>query len=565
MLNFLSINNIVLIDKAEINFSAGFCVLSGETGSGKSILLDSLGLAIGFRSNLRLIGSNDNKARIIAEFDISKNPRCQEILQENDLIDAENSNFIRIRRSIQVNSQGSLTNKNIVNDIAIGANLLGNIGETLIEIHGQHDQRGLLNSSSHGEILDEFAQNNNLLKDLKSNYDQLKQAEAEIAQLKAKQDQSEREKDYLEHVIQELESADIQGQEEEDLISRKDKLVGKEKILKFLSELKSQLTEANSQLISSQRTLIRNNNIIDNFLPDSQEEFEKISVKIDQQNSEIDSAISGFDDIIRDVSTTDDNLDEIEERLFLIRSLARKFSVSIEELPNIILQSQEKLKLISREENLTLDLEKQLSNLKKEYQKIANELDKRRKRSALILSKKVEEELISVKMAGVKFIVDISNNDSTEPQSPRGYNKIRFLASINKNNPDDISKIASGGELSRFMLALKVSLMDVKSAPTIIFDEIDTGIGGSTADAVGKRLKSLSKSLQILVVTHQPQIAAKSDTHFKISKISDGSKIKTIIESLDKENREEEIARMLSGKNISNEALAAAKKLISDN
>ena len=590
MLNFLSIHNIVLIDKAEIQFNRGLCVLTGETGSGKSILLDALGLAIGFRSNLRLIGNDENKAQVLAEFDISQNQNCQKILQENDLLDADNPQLLRIRRSIQDNS----ASKVFINDVAIGVNLLAKIGESLLEIHGQHDQRGLLNPSAHGEILDEFAQNQNLLKNLKKNYEELKEVEEKIAELKAKKDQAEREKDYLTHVVQELENAAIKPDEENELVTKKDQIIGKEKILNFLSELKSHLTEANSQLISSQRILIRNQNITDNFLSDRKDDFEKLSEKIDQQNIELDSALSSFDGIIRDIRNSDDNLSEIEERLFFIRSLARKFNVRIEELSEVILQSREKLKLIVGEEDLALDLEERHSELFKNYQKLAEELSERRQKSALVLAKKVEEELQFLKMGNSRFLIDVSNVGASErilkqvqddsdshrhpelacPElvsrvsgsvtSPRGFDKIRFTASINNNNFDDISKIASGGELSRFMLALKVALMDVRSVPTMIFDEIDTGIGGSTADAVGKRLKILSKNLQILVVTHQPQIAAKADIHFKISKTSDAKKIKTVIEKLGEENRQMEIARMLSGETISDEALAAAGRLINN-
>jgi DNA repair protein RecN (Recombination protein N) len=556
MLNSLSIQNIVLIDKTEIDFASGLCVLSGETGSGKSILLDALGLAIGFRSNLRLIGNDENKAGVAAEFDISKNPTAKNFLKENDLLDAENPNLVRIRRSIQENS----SSKVFVNDIAVGVNLLAKIGEVLVEIHGQHDQRGLLNPSSHMLILDEFAQNENLLKNLKKNYEELKNVDEKIADLKAKKEQAEREKDYLEHVVKELENADVKLGEEQELISKKDHLVGREKILNFLNELKSNLLEANSQLIAGQRILIRNQNVIENFLYDEKENFEKLSEKIDEQNGDLDSAISGFDAKIREINNAENNLDEIEERLFFIRSLARKHNVLIDELPQVILQAQEKLKLISNEEKMSSELEVQRSKLFKEYKKLAAELSEKRKKAALILSKKVEEELKFLKMNGTKFLVEIFNDESRI--SPNGSDSVRFKASINKTEPDDISKIASGGELSRFMLALKVALIGVKSVPTMIFDEIDTGIGGSTADAVGKRLKTLSQNLQILVVTHQPQIASKADINFKISKNSQGEKIKTTIEKLDDKKREIEIARMLSGENISDEAVAAARNLI---
>jgi len=556
LLKQLSIQNIVLIDKAEINFASGLCILTGETGSGKSILLDALGLAIGFRSNLRLIGNDEKKAQVAAEFDISKNQNCQNILAENELLDAENPSVLRIRRSIQESS----SSKAFINDVAIGLNLLAKIGESLLEIHGQHDQRGLLNPSAHSDILDEFAQNQNLLKNLKKNYEELKEVEEKISDFKSKKEDAKREKDYLEHVIKELENAAIEGDEEEKLVAQKNQLLGKEKVLNFLSDFKSHLTEANSQLILAQRIFIRNHNVVDNFLADKKDDFENLSERFDRQNNELDAAISSVDATIREIANSENNLEEIEERLFFIRSLARKYNVITNKLEQVILDSKEKLKLMVNEEEISADLELKQVELNFKYQKTAQELSDKRKKSALILSQKVEEELQFLKMGDVKFVVEILD---TAP-SFKGCDKIRFISSINKNGFDDISKIASGGELSRFMLALKVALMNVKSVPTMIFDEIDTGIGGSTADAVGKRLKILSERLQILVVTHQPQIAAKADLHFKISKVSNSQKIKTVIETLSEKNRQAEIARMLSGEIVSQEAIAAAYKLINN-
>ncbi len=559
MINFLTIKNIVLIDRAEIKFSPGLCVLTGETGSGKSILLDALGLVIGFRSNLRLIGNDENKSEVSAEFDISNNQICKNLLQENDLLDAENPNILRIRRTIQENSNSKV----YLNDILIGVNLLGKIGENLVEIHGQHDQGGLLNSSLHGQILDEFSGNQNLLKEIKKIYDQLKEAEEKISNLLTKKEQAIREKDYLQHVVKELSSANLKDGEEDLLVTKKDQLGGKEKILNFLSELKSHLIESNLKLISSQKILIRNQNLVNNYLTDQKEDFEKLSEKIDEENIAIDSSISMLENLGRTLKSNDENLEEIEERLFYIRSLARKYNCNTNELFNIIFDATEKLKLLENEEEFTHQLEENKKELLKNYKKIAEELSEKRKKSALILSKKVEEELQFLKMENTKFLVEVLDSKDDLHYGPSGFNKVKFLSSINKNNFDDIAKIASGGELSRFMLALKVALMNVKSVPTMIFDEIDTGIGGSTADAVGKRLKILAKNLQILVVTHQPQIAAKADIHFKISKISN-DKIRTIIEKLDEKNREIEIARMLSGETISKEAISAAVNLIKE-
>lgn len=553
MLKSLAINNIVLIDKAEINFSSGLCILSGETGSGKSILLDALGLAIGFRSNMRLIGEGEKKAQVIAEFDISNNQNCQDLLGENELLEDKNS--LIIRRTISEDS----SSKAFVNDVAIGINLLSKIGETLVEIHGQHDQGGLLNPSSHIEILDQFSGNEDLLKNLKKTYKILREVENKISEIRAKKDQIEREKDYLKHVVKELENADIKIGEEEELVTKKDQFLAKEKIIKFLSELKTQLTEANSNLISAQRTSIRHQNIIDNFLSEKLEDFEILNEKIDKTNSDIDAAIENFDDIIKQVAGSEESLEEIEERLFLLRSLARKHGKTVDELALVIDQAKEKLQSISNDEENEIELTKEQKNLEKSYHKFAKELSEKRTKSAVTLAKKVEEELKFLKMEGVKFLVNLNFDNSKI--SNQGYETTRFTAAINNNNFDDISKIASGGELSRFMLALKVALLGTKSLPTIIFDEIDTGIGGSTADAVGKRLKILAKDLQVLVVTHQAQISSKADTHFKISKTRDG-KVKTIIEKLDDKGRHQEIARMLSGENITDEAFAAAKVLI---
>ncbi len=570
MLTSLVINNIVLISKAEIEFSDGLCVLTGETGSGKSILLDALGLVIGFRSSLRLIGIDDNKATISAEFVISNNKNCQNLLNENDLLDAKSPDLLRIRRIIYENS----ASKVFVNDVPIGVNLLAKIGENLVEIHGQHDQHGLLNTSSHLLILDQFASNENLLNNLKKNYDQLKEIDKKISDFKTKKDQIEKEKDYLEYTVRELENANLKDDEENDLIAKKNRLIAKEKILHFLDELKKQSLEASSNLFLAQKILIRNQGVISDFLSEQKDDFEKFSEIIDRQISDLDSAISSFGVVGKNISGDAEDRDEIEERLFFIRSLARKFNVSIDELPKIISTSQEKLLLLSAETELVSGLENQRRKLFDEYQKIATELTERRKKYSVALATKVEEELKFLKMGGTKFCVEVltsrRTNDFNQVQEdqdsygPLGYDRVRFTASINQNGFDDISKIASGGELSRFMLALKVALMNVDSASTMIFDEIDSGISGSTADAVGKRLKLLAQNFQVLVVTHQPQIAAKANVHFKISKISAAQKSKTIIEKLDSKSSEEEIARMLSGEKISSEALAAARSLINE-
>ena len=560
MLKFLSIQNVVLIDKCEIDFSEnsqGLCILTGETGSGKSILLDAFGLAIGFRSNLRLIGNDSDKSIVSAVFDISKNKICKEILQENNLLDENNPDELRIRRILQEKS----SSKAFINDQTIGINLLAQIGETLVEIHGQHDSRGLLNPIFHEKILDEFAQNENILKKINIIYEELRITNQKIADLATKKEQAKREQDYLQYIVRELETANIQPNEEEDLMAKKNHLTGKEKILDFLNDFKTNLIESNSNLISAQKILIRNKNTINNFLRDKQSDFEAINDEIDNQNITLEKIIEEVENIRKNLNSGEENLQEIEERLFEIKTLARKFNVSSNELPKIIQDAQEKLRILENESQFTDTLNNKKEELTKEFNKIANEIHEKRKKSAIILAKKVEDELKFLKMENVKFLVDIKK---TENFGSSGFDKVKFLAAINNNNFDEIIKIASGGELSRFMLALKVALMEIKSTPTIIFDEIDTGIGGMTADAVGKRLKILADNLQIFVVTHQPQIAAKANLHFRISKKKVTNKIKTFVEKLNEESKNSEIARMISGEEISKESLAAAEILLKE-
>jgi DNA repair protein RecN (Recombination protein N) len=573
VLKKLTINNIVIIDKAEISFSPGLSVLTGETGSGKSILLDALGLSIGLRSSQRLIGNNNSKAEVIAEFYIKNNDNCQKILEENYLVNSDNADEIIIRRIVSDNS----SSKVFVNDIPIGVNLLAKIGETLVEIHGQHDQHSLLNSKSHLTILDEFSDNSELLTKVKQSYQELKEIDEKIEQINRQKEQANREQDYLSHVIEELENANVEENEEQKLVEAKDQFNQQEKIINFLNDLKNNLAESLNFQISAQKILLRNHNLIENYLKDQRDFFEKFTDDFDKQINFTDSSLSSINSLLKLINNQDYNREEIEERLFLIRNLARKFNVKSDDLSTFINNAKSKLLLITNSKQIYQDLEQQRKNALNHYQKIAKELSKKRQQNSKILAKKVEDELAFLKMNDTKFRIDFINNsqsnitdnfsddNSNSSYSINGFDRIKFVASTNNNNFDDITKIASGGELSRFMLALKVSLMNVKSTPTMIFDEIDTGISGSTADAVGNRLKTLAKNLQILVVTHQAQISSKANTHFKISKKTISSdnnkKVSTFIEKLSNEQSEQEIARMLSGETISDEAILVAKNL----
>ena len=564
MLNSILIQNIVLIDRLEIklanSFCQNFCVLTGETGSGKSILLDALGLAIGYRSNSRLLKNGASQGLVVAEFDIKNNPACLEILQENGLENTENPHILILRRILT--ESGS---KAFVNDISVGVNLLCKIGATLIEILGQHEQNNLLESSYHRTILDQYADNKNLLLQVNFVFDQLDSVKKQLQGLSDKKDQNEREQDYLRHIVGELQEANIEIGEEENLSAKRNLILNQEKINNLINEVSSDVNDADSKIFSANKLLIRNQNL-GNFLDakenKSENKLETLVTILDEISSQTDQAKSIIDSILSSLGSRNFNLEEIEERLFLIRSLARKFNTNIDDLPAFLEGAKEKLKIVENFTILAGDLEQQKNICEKEYFKKASDLSKIRQQAALKLKEKVEKELAFLKMSAVKFAIKIDNL-SPEIYGRHGIDSIKFAAATNaSSNVDDISKIASGGELSRFMLALKVALSEIKSTPILIFDEIDSGIGGAVANAVGERLKLLSKNLQILVVTHHPQIAAKADYHLRVEKTTKQNITRTEIVALDLQLREVEIARMLAADKITDEALAAARKLM---
>lgn len=556
MLKFLSIQNIVLIDSAEIEFSDnGLYIFSGETGSGKSLLLNAIGLVMGKRSNSRLIGDSCDKATVTACFDISNSAIVTNLIAEHQLTDPENKNQINIRRVIQKNSN----NRVFINDHPISSQLHQEIGQALIEIHGQFDTSGLLNQSNHRTILDSFAKNDKLLFDLSNNYLEIKSLESKIQEIEEKRTQYIREKDYLEFIINELEEANISINEEQDLIDAKNKIKNQDLISCKLEALKNSCNVISNESYSANNQAIKSIEAFDRSHM-STSELNKISNNLDQISQLVDEMMDPIENTIHSLDCSDLDLSSIEERLFQIKNLSRKFDVNSDGLSKILEESKQKLDAITNKNSITNDLSTKIDKLKVEYFKTAEKIAKNRINSAKHLSSKVENELKYLKMGSVKFHIQIDNFTNDEINE-HGLQKVSFLASINNNNFDQITKIASGGELSRFMLALKISLMEVKSVPTIIFDEIDTGISGVTSDAVGNRLCKLGNEQQVLVVTHQPQIAAKSLTHFCIEKNSKGNKIKTTIEKLENNCKFKEVARMISGEKITEESLAAAKKL----
>lgn len=560
MLESLSISNIVLIDRLNIELSKGLCVLTGETGSGKSILLDALGLVIGYRSNSRLLRNGEEKGSIVATFDISNNQKCKKLLDE---LDIEYDDKIIIRRVLFDDGRS----KAFINDVQITQSFLQNVGETLVEIHGQNEQIGLLNSSLHRGILDEFGGLTEKQNIVASIFEEMKNAKNKLENLKKQKNDAEREQDYLRHIINEIESLNIQQGEEQELSDKRILLMNKEKVLNVLNEIQNSLegqggNSVEKSISSAQHTLSRGIGLGENLIENDKNAFSEIVDNLELASENIGEALYKINKIFDNLGFDGNTLESVEERLFAIRGLARKLNIQPDMILDLKVELEKKLELLDNQEIFMSDLEKELTNLKNKFIKEAKELSNLRKETAKKLSKELMQELIPLKMEKTSFDVEFKELNENN-WNKYGIDGVKFIASTNPGMPmGELSKIASGGELSRFMLALKVVLSQINSVPTMIFDEIDTGISGAVAEAVGERLKKLAEHLQVLVVTHQAQVASKGNYHIKVRKQQDNDKTTTIVDILNKDERIKEVARLFSGEIITDEALKVAEKMM---
>ena len=560
MLKNLIIKNIVLIDETNIDFKEGLSVLTGETGSGKSILLDALSLAIGVRSSSKLLRNGEKQGSVIATFTMEGNQVCRDILEEN-AIDFDEE--IVLKRVLFADGKS----KAFINGEPITQNILNKIGESLIEIHGQGDQIGLLNPSFHREILDEYGNLREQKRIVSDIFIQMNDVEKNYLEYLNNKNAIEKEKDYLESVLQEISNMSVRVGEEEELADKRIKMMNREKIVDILKLVKNNLDGGNSVgkiFASTQGSLGKNSSLGQDLLEEGENVFELIIDDIERSSLELNEALNRVEMVFENLDFEGETLDEVEERLFAIRGLARKYNILPDYIFTFLQEVKEKLK-IAENVNLELgDLEVKLKTLKANYKKEAELLSSQRKVAAGILKDEVEQELKPLKMDRVVFeteFMPLNEGNWTK----HGLDSIRFVASTNVGtNLDNLAKIASGGELSRFMLALKVVLSKIKSVPTLIFDEIDTGISGAVADAVGERIKKLGEKNQVLIITHLAQVASKGDNHLKISKQHTEDSTRTIVENLNPNERRIEIAKIISGEKITDEALRMADKLLNN-
>lgn len=553
MLTHLSIRDIVLIERLDIDFTSGLSVLTGETGAGKSILLDSLSLALGARGDAALVRHGQKQGQVTAVFDLVADHPVRAMLTQN-AIDEEGDIILR-----RVQSADGRT-RVFINDQPASVALMREVGRALVELHGQHDERALVETGIHRALLDAFGGHLGTCESVRAAWRAWRDAEQAHARHRAKVEAAAREADFLRASVEELNQLDPQPGEETELAEERAAMMRVEKIASDLSDAQEVLSGSSSavpQLSSLLRRLQRKAGEVPGLL-------DPIINPLDEALISLDAAQEAVDAALREADFDPQRLEKAEERLFALRALARKHNVTVDDLAALRDRMDADLADLDAGHGQLQLLQKQAQETRDAYNALAADLSERRRAASASLTEAVMAELPALKLERARFIVEISSEPDDRAED--GIDRVEFWVQTNPGTrAGPMMKVASGGELSRFLLALKVALADRGSAPTLVFDEIDTGVGGAVADAIGKRLARLAGTVQVLSVTHAPQVAARAGTHYLISKSGGADRVATGVAEMDRAARQEEIARMLAGATVTEEARAAAQKLLSEN
>jgi DNA repair protein RecN (Recombination protein N) len=552
MLNALSVRNIVLIDQLDLALDAGMTVLTGETGAGKSILLDALALALGGRGDASLVRQGQDSGQVVAVVELAADHPARALLRDNAIPDDEDV----ILRRVQF---GDGRTRAFINDQPVSASLLQKVGSQIIEIHGQHDDRALVDAATHRAALDAFGELGAEVAAVRENWAVLAEAQQAVEEQRVLVEQAIAAEEYARHTVDELSKLKPMAGEEDELAERRQQLQQAEKAASDVVEIDEILNGPNAPtpaLASLMRRLMRK-------VDGGASLFQPMVDALDASLEVLDRTVAALDDLKREMAFDPGELEAVEERLFALRAAARKHQTSCDELPGVLEKYQGDLDTLQSGESRLKALEAQEATARARYREAAEILSAGRKKAAKALSAAVEAELPDLKLGAARFIID--HQAEAGRVAATGFDQITFHVQTNPGTAaGPLLKVASGGELSRFLLALKVVLADRGSAPVLIFDEIDTGVGGAVADAIGRRLARLAERVQVLTVTHAPQVAARANRHLLIEKqmVEEGAFMRTHVRPLDKPARQEEVARMLAGAEITNEARAAAKKLL---
>jgi DNA repair protein RecN (Recombination protein N) len=557
MLARLSIRDIVLIERLDIEFARGLAVLTGETGAGKSILLDAFALALGGRGDAGLVRHGAEQGQVTAAFDISREHPAAALLRDNGLDDAASDDAGEmILRRVQLADGRS---RAFINDQAVSIQTLKAVGTALVEIHGQHDERALVDASTHRRLLDAFAGLEKDVAALELLWAARRTAQAALAEHRAGMERAAREADYLRHASDELQKLAPQDGEETSLAERRTGMMQGEKIAGDLRDAQEAVSGNHSPIAALAAAVRR----LERRAGNSPTLVEPAVKAIDAAINALEEADQHLTAALIAADFDPAELERIEERLFALRAASRKYSTPVDGLAALAAKYAADIALIDAGAEQLKGLELAAAEADKRYDAAAAKLSAGRTKSAEKLNKAVNAELAPLKLERAKFMTQVDSDAATP--GPQGIDRVEFWVQTNPGTrPGPMMKVASGGELSRFLLALKVVLSDRGSAPTLVFDEIDTGVGGAVADAIGARLARLAGKVQVMAVTHAPQVAARADQHLLISKaaLDKGKRVATRVNALADDHRREEIARMLAGAEITAEARAAAERLL---
>ena len=552
MLSRLSIRDVVLIDQLDLEFSAGLTILTGETGAGKSILLDALALALGARGDGGLVRHGQAQGQVTATFELPAGHAAHALLEGQDI---EIGDELILRRVQLADGR----TRAYVNDQSVSAQALRALASSLVEIHGQHDERALTDPASHRALVDAYGGLEPLAAATQRAFSALQQAQTALEAERARVAAAEAEADFARHAHDELSRLAVQPNEEEALAARRQSMMQGEKVAADIRDAQDHLTGEAAilpLLLSVSRRLQRR-------LPQAPDLIEPSVKALDQAIEALEGATRAVEEAIEAIAFDPQELERCEERLFALRAMGRKYQAPIEGLPGLAERFAEDLAALEAGRGEVARLEATTKSAKDAYGAAAAALSAARERSARELERAVAGELSPLKLERAEFSVELRRDETIVAAS--GYDRAEFFVRTNPGaRPGPLMKVASGGELARFLLAIKVCLAERGTAPTLVFDEIDTGVGGAVADAMGQRLARLSARAQVLAVTHAPQVAARAQSHYRIIKsdVGAGERVATRVSRLSAIDRREEIARMLAGAEITREARAAAESLI---
>jgi DNA repair protein RecN (Recombination protein N) len=550
MLARLSIRDIVLIDRLDIDFGAGLSALTGETGAGKSILLDAFALALGARGDAALVRHGAEQGQVIAAFDVGGAHPALRILAENE-ISGEDELILR-----RVQFADGRT-RAFVNDQPVGVQVLRALGAALVEIHGQHDERAFVDAATHRALLDAYGGLERDAVEVARLWGERRASESAVESHRAEVERARREADWLRHAVDELGRLASETGEETALADRRAAMMQAEKVAEDLRYAHDTLGGPQSP-VSPLATAVRR---LERRVAQAPGLIEPAVKAIDAALAALEEARAHLEQALAVAAYDPREVERIEERLFALRAAGRKYNVPVDELAALARRYEADLALIDAGAERLAALEAAARAAAANYRSAAEALSAARTRAAAALDKAINAELKPLRLERAKFSTEVAR----EGEGPQGLDRVEFWVRTNPGTrPGPLMKVASGGELARFLLALKVVLADRGSAPTLVFDEVDTGVGGAVADAIGVRLARLASRVQVVAVTHAPQVAARADRHYLISKdsLAKGQRVATRVSELAAERRREEIARMLAGAEITAEARAAAERLI---